>query len=64
MKKAVVIFLFFFKISLSQTKIYRIDISDGTNNLYTMNQFNNLIQNGYRIGFGQIDYKKLQKRKN
>lgn len=62
MKKAVVIFLFFFKISLSQTKIYRIDISDGTNNLYTMNQFNNLIQNGYRIGFGQIDYKKITKK--
>ncbi len=62
MKKIVVIFLCFFKIGISQTKIYRIDISDGTNNLFTMNQFNNLILNGYRIGFGQIDYKKITKK--
>ena len=62
MKKAGIIFLVFINISFSQTKYYRFDISEGTNSLFTMNQFNNLVLNGYRIGFGQIDYEKLTKK--
>jgi hypothetical protein len=62
MKKAIVIFLIFINTGFSQTKFYRIDIADGTNTLFTMNQFNNLVLNGYRIGFGQIDFKKMPKK--
>jgi hypothetical protein len=62
MEKAIVIFLIFINTGFSQTKYYRIDIADGTNTLFTMNQFNNLVLNGYRIGFGQIDFKKMPKK--
>ncbi|MBP6755454.1 MAG: hypothetical protein KA210_04840 [Bacteroidia bacterium] len=62
MKKTLLIFLTFLNIGFSQTKYYRIDITDGTNSLFTMNQFNNLVLNGYRIGFGQINYEKLTKK--
>ena len=62
MKKTFVLFLGFINIGFSQIKYYRIDIADGTNTLFTMNQFNSLVLNGYRIGFGQIDYKKITKK--
>ena len=62
MKKTLLIFLGFITIGFSQTKYYRLDMADGKNSLFTINQFNNLVLNGYRIGFGQIDYEKLTKK--
>ena len=62
MKKTLLIFLTFLNIGFSQTKYYCLDITDGSNSLFTINQFNNLVLNGYRIGFGQINYEKLTKK--
>lgn len=54
--------LFIINFSFSQTKYYRFEIHDGSNSLYTMNQFNSLVLSSYRIGYGQIDYEKVTKR--
>jgi len=62
MKKKIILFLFIVNYSFSQTKYYRFDIADGSNSLFTMNQFNSLVLNGYRIGYGQIDYVKTTRK--
>jgi hypothetical protein len=56
--------LLFLNLSIAQTKYYRIDITDGSNSLFTMNQFSSLVLNGYRFGFGEIDYSKLNKKED
>ena len=61
-KYTILIVMFYSNIITSQSKYYKFEIADGTNNLFTMNQFNNLVLNGYRIGFGQINYEKLTKK--
>nr|WP_315252320.1 hypothetical protein [uncultured Flavobacterium sp.] len=61
-KITLIFFLLITLTSFSQNKYYRVDISDGRSSLYTMNQFNNLIQDGYRFVYGQIDYEKITNR--
>ncbi len=64
-KKIKLLFLILFiNLGTAQTKLYRIDITDGSNKLFTMNQFNSLVLNGYRYGYGKIDYKELTKKES
>ncbi|OAE91993.1 hypothetical protein SU65_09505 [Flavobacterium psychrophilum] len=61
-KLSISFIIFCYFSTFSQTKYYRIDISDGKSSLYTMNQFNNIVLESYRLVFNQFDYEKLTKK--
>lgn len=45
--------------TFSQTKYYKFDVSDGTNSISTMSQFNDIVLNSYRYGYGKIKFDSL-----
>lgn len=57
--KSTIIFFIIYCSSFSQERYHRIDISDGKSSLFTMNQFNNIVLEGYRLAFSQFNYNNL-----